>query len=224
MKRNKRALRASAGVQPGAGAGVRVRAQRAVRGQRAREGCDCGARHLHKESVLVLSAPSRGGQAALAFRSVLHSKSVLYCTFVWARRALNRPFRRFTAWAVMTDMTDPQEELGRDGYSSEDGDGTGTCAGTCEHSWYCRYLEYQETTLGKLVAGALLLMVLMSLGTCMAAICCHPHMSHGKAVGTYNFGGKKDKWQFEPPPSNPCFGPHIPQGADWEASGAQQGC
>jgi len=121
----------------------------------------------------------------------------------------------------MTDMTDPQEELGRDGYSSEDGDGTGTCAGTCEHSWYCRYLEYQETTLGKLVAGALLLMVLMSLGTCMAAICCHPHMSHGKAVGTYNFGGKKDKWQFEPPPSNPCFGPHIPQGADWEASGAE---
>jgi hypothetical protein len=36
---------------------------------------------------------------ALALLGVSHSKSVLYGAFVWARRALNRPFRWFSARA-----------------------------------------------------------------------------------------------------------------------------
>ena len=47
-----------------------------------------------------LSAPSRGGEAAPAFISISLCKSILYGAFVWARRALNRPLRRFLARAV----------------------------------------------------------------------------------------------------------------------------
>jgi hypothetical protein len=43
----------------------------------------------------VRSRPGR-----LSALSVLHSKSILYETFVCARRALNSPKRRFPAWAV----------------------------------------------------------------------------------------------------------------------------
>jgi hypothetical protein len=41
--------------------------------------------------------PPRGGYAALALLCVFHRKSVLCGAFVWARRALNRPFRWFSA-------------------------------------------------------------------------------------------------------------------------------
>jgi hypothetical protein len=43
-----------------------------------------------------------GPPGALKHLSVHHSKSVLYGAFVWARRALNRPNRRFPARAVRT--------------------------------------------------------------------------------------------------------------------------
>jgi hypothetical protein len=49
--------------------------------------------------VAVLSAPSRGGVAALAFLSVFHRKSFSYGAFVWAWRPLNRPFGLFRARA-----------------------------------------------------------------------------------------------------------------------------
>jgi hypothetical protein len=54
------------------------------------------------EGVLNLggrSSPARGVQAAFALLSVSHSKSFLYGPFVWARRALNGPKRRFPARA-----------------------------------------------------------------------------------------------------------------------------
>jgi hypothetical protein len=41
-------------------------------------------------------------------------KSILYGAFVWARRALNRPFRRFSARAVIEKVRDAvQREDGR---------------------------------------------------------------------------------------------------------------
>jgi hypothetical protein len=48
-----------------------------------------------------LTARARPGR--LSTLSVLHQKSVLYGAYAWARRALNRPFRRFL------DRADRQE-------------------------------------------------------------------------------------------------------------------
>jgi hypothetical protein len=44
---------------------------------------------------------------AFAFLSVFLWKSILYGAFVWARRALNRPFRRFPARAVTGRLGQP---------------------------------------------------------------------------------------------------------------------
>ena len=48
-------------------------------------------------AAMYMSGPAGGGSAPLKF---LHSKYVLYGTFVWARRALNSRKWRFTARAV----------------------------------------------------------------------------------------------------------------------------
>ena len=48
----------------------------------------------------ALFATVRARQGCLSGLIVLHSKSVLCGAFVWARRALNRPFGRFPARAV----------------------------------------------------------------------------------------------------------------------------
>ena len=63
---------------------------------------------------------------------MFHSKSVLYGAFVWARRALNRPFRRFPARAdnkSTEETTWDAPEDGVSGYggfssSSDDSDGS----------------------------------------------------------------------------------------------------
>jgi hypothetical protein len=82
--------------------------QRPVQGPAAVElgrgrGADAGRR--------ALSAPPRGRLSAL---SVFLSKSVFYGAFVWARRALNGPKRRFPARAVAAfyESLDLQAHLG----------------------------------------------------------------------------------------------------------------
>ena len=47
---------------------------------------------------ITFCGPARGGYAHLAL-STFHSESSLYGAFVWALRALNGPFRRFSARA-----------------------------------------------------------------------------------------------------------------------------
>ena len=50
----------------------------------------------------IVNCPGRPGR--LSGLSVFHSKSVLYGAFVWARRALNDPKRRFPARAVWSEL------------------------------------------------------------------------------------------------------------------------
>ena len=51
--------------------------------------------------TFLCHCPGRPGR--LSALSVFHSKSVLYGAFVWARRALNRQKRRFSARAATAD-------------------------------------------------------------------------------------------------------------------------
>ena len=48
------------------------------------------------------SSTVRARAGRLSTLSVFHSKSLLYGAFVWSRRALNGPNRRFPGWAVRT--------------------------------------------------------------------------------------------------------------------------
>jgi hypothetical protein len=59
--------------------------------------------------LLVDSCPGPPGAFTNGI-SVSHSKSILYGSFVWARRALNRPKWRFPARAVLLDPEHPRME------------------------------------------------------------------------------------------------------------------
>jgi hypothetical protein len=56
-------------------------------------------------SLVILHRPSRPG-GRLSALSVFLYKSFFDGTFVWARRALNRPFRRFPTRAVASTLVD----------------------------------------------------------------------------------------------------------------------
>jgi hypothetical protein len=71
------------------------------------------------DSVLQLPVPApqtvRARPGRLSAHSVSHSKSILYVAFVWARRALNRPKRRFPARAVMQPRAVRHSDCNRSG-------------------------------------------------------------------------------------------------------------
>jgi hypothetical protein len=64
------------------------------------------------ERIQSTFRPGRPGR--LSALSVFHSKSVLYGAFVWARRALNNPKRRFPARAVTPIGVAPGSSFGFD--------------------------------------------------------------------------------------------------------------
>jgi hypothetical protein len=75
---------------------------------------------------------------------------------------------------------------------------------TCENGIPCYILNFAERLYGKIALGIILVTLSTLLCVCASACCCHTHMAHGTAVGTYNFGAKsraeasKGKWPFEP--------------------------
>jgi hypothetical protein len=64
---------------------------------------------LQRKGSTPSSCSVRPRPERLSALSVFHSKLLLYGAFVWACRALNRPFRRFSAWAVAEDAAVQKE-------------------------------------------------------------------------------------------------------------------